>query len=365
MNGDAVANHSEIDGSGKWVVQVYQEKNLSRRDFDSMTEASAWAHKFAQDVNIQAGSDFVDLKFSDILDRYGKEESPKRVAYKKQLTKFNYFKNSTDNSSGSKKYSLVDVPLRDLSRFDFVRFRDQRMGEVASGTFIQDWSLFHRAVKVATYEWGWLHRDPMQGIRIPPHPANRMRRLSDSEIDRISNEILAHEVRIESEGLHVRALIIFHLALETALRKSELFAIKRQEVFLEAGYLKVTGEEPNARKSRSAIREVPLTDYAKRLIRAALDWNWSAAYVFGLEERGFSQIFRGACHRAGLRELHFHDTRHEAISRLARHYRSIDLATIVGHRNVQELMTYYKPSISHLVEVLSRAERFGYSERDN
>jgi hypothetical protein len=107
INGDVVANHRETKDTGKWVVQVYQEKNLSRRDFESVSEASEWAHKFTQDVNVQAGSDFVGLKFSDILDRYGKEESPKRVAHRKQLTKFEYFKKSVNNTTGSKKYPLT------------------------------------------------------------------------------------------------------------------------------------------------------------------------------------------------------------------------------------------------------------------
>jgi integrase len=39
--------------------------------------------------------------------------------------------------------------------------------------------------------------------------------------------------------------------------------------------------------------------------------------------------------------LHFHDTRHEAISRLAKKLHPLELARMTGHNNINELLTYY------------------------
>lgn len=346
-------NVNKDANENRWVVQVYQEQHVAKKAFSDASEASAWASRFAVEANVRAGSDFDDLRVSDIFDRYAEEESPKRVCYKKQLARFKYFKTQVDKRTGEKKYPIVDILLKDLNRFDFVRFRDQQRKEVANGTFIQDWSLVHRAIKIAVNEWGWLHRDPMQVISVPPTPRSRARRISDSEVELLSKEILAYEYKSKTPDAQLRALFMFHLALETALRRSEIFSLRRREVFLDKGYLRVTGIEANARKSDAAVRDVPLTARARDVLAKALERNWDSEFVFGIiTGGGFDRIFRGAVQSSGIQDLHFHDTRHEAISRLARHYRSIDLAIIVGHQNIQHLMSYYRPTISELVEIL-------------
>lgn len=351
--------------SFRWVVQVYQERNVTKRDFSTPSEASEWAAQLAREANVRAGSDFHDLFVSDLFDRYGREESPKRVAHKKQLTRFRYFKTQVEKGSETLRYPLVRVPLKDLTRFDFVAFRDRHQTEVSSGTFLQDWSLIHRAVRLAVNEWGWLHRDPMQGISIPQAPVHRSRRISEDEIKAVSEELLRLGHRCRDSSLPKKAVLVFHLAVETGLRRSEIISLRREELFIDKGYLRVSGIEPNARKSIAAVRDVPLTSYARELLCFALQENWHEEFVFGMQVSRIDKLFQAAVRNIGIQDLHFHDTRHEAISRLAGYYRAIDLATIVGHKNVQELMTYYRPAISQLVEIMQMRERTGEPEARN
>ena len=351
--------------NSRWIVQVYQERDVTKRDFSTPSEASEWAVQLARDANVRAGSDFHDLCVSDIFDRYGREESPKRVAHKKQLTRFRYFKTQVEENSGTLRYPLVSVPLKELTRFDFVAFRDRHQAEVASGTFLQDWSLIHRAVKLAVNEWGWLYRDPMQGISIPHAPFHRRRGISEDEIKAVSEGLLKLGQKCMDSDLPKKAILAFHLAIETGLRRSEIMSLRREELFLDKGYLRVSGIEPKARKSAAAVRDVPLTSYARELLCFALQANWHDEFVFGVSTSGIDKLFQVAVRKAGIQDLHFHDTRHEAISRLAGYYRAIDLATIVGHKNVQELMTYYHPTISQLVEIMQMRERTGELESRN
>jgi integrase len=58
----------------------------------------------------------------------------------------------------------------------------------------------------------------------------------------------------------------------------------------------------------------------------------------------------------GIVGLHFHDTRHEAITKLAKIYGILDLAKIVGHSSVELLLTYYQPTIDELVETMNKNE---------
>lgn len=55
-----------------------------------------------------------------------------------------------------------------------------------------------------------------------------------------------------------------------------------------------------------------------------------------------------------LKHIRFHDTRHEALSRLAKKiHNPMDLAKISGHKDVNILMNvYYNPDNTHLADLL-------------
>ena len=52
--------------------------------------------------------------------------------------------------------------------------------------------------------------------------------------------------------------------------------------------------------------------------------------------------------RCQITDLHFHDTRHEACTRLARKLEVLDLARMIGHKDLRSLMIYYNATASEL-----------------
>ncbi|MCU7906211.1 MAG: hypothetical protein KZQ76_10290 [Candidatus Thiodiazotropha sp. (ex Epidulcina cf. delphinae)] len=57
--------------------------------------------------------------------------------------------------------------------------------------------------------------------------------------------------------------------------------------------------------------------------------------------------------RALIEDLHFHDLRREALSRLAKVFGLMELAKISGHRNLSILQdAYYAPKIDGLADKL-------------
>ena len=62
--------------------------------------------------------------------------------------------------------------------------------------------------------------------------------------------------------------------------------------------------------------------------------------------------WRGLCKAAGIEGLHFHDLRHCAITNLAKKLNVLELARMVGHKDVRQLMTYYNPSSEDLAKKL-------------
>ena len=52
--------------------------------------------------------------------------------------------------------------------------------------------------------------------------------------------------------------------------------------------------------------------------------------------------------RAGIENLRFHDSRHSAITNLAKKLSVLDLARMVGHRDVKSLMIYFNPTAEEI-----------------
>jgi integrase len=73
---------------------------------------------------------------------------------------------------------------------------------------------------------------------------------------------------------------------------------------------------------------------------------------FGLNAPILDALFRKAKKNAGIEGLTFHDTRHEAITRLAQKLDVLDLARMVGHTNVKQLLTYYNPTAEDIASRL-------------
>lgn len=338
-----------------WVVQIYEEHSVERKRFESETAAISWASNFAREVNIKAGSDFYDLTFTDLIERYLREVSVKFVKHPKNVQMIQYLSNSKFADSGELKYPIFAIRLIDLCKQDFINFRDVRLQEVGDGTFKRDWYRFYNAMEIACGEWGWIHRNIMKGIRVPKEPAHRNRRVTNAEQLAICQYLINKQAQSKSSSKRsMQGAIVFQLSIETALRVSEILALKREEVFLSDRYLKVTGIEPNARKTPASIRSVPLTDCALSLLSEAISYNWDDQFIFSISQNKLNELFSNTCKALNIQNLHFHDARHEATWRLAQIYGVLDLAKIIGHKDVQTLMVYYHPTIDELVSKMTR-----------
>lgn len=337
-----------------WVVQIYEENAVEKKRFETETAAVAWAANFAREVNSKAGSDFHDLTFADLMNRFLDEVSIKFVKHPKNVQMVKFFNHALKKDTNELRYPIMRVKLQNLCKQDFIHFRDVRLSEVGDGTFKRDWSRFHNAMEVAAGEWGWIHRNIMKGIRIPKEPKHRCRRVTIEEEKALRSHLFELEANRNSKiKSYLQTTLIFQIAIETGLRMSEILALKRNEIFLIQGYLKVTGEEPNAKKTDSAVRSVPLTPLAKKLIKDALSYKWDTLFLFTINFRTVGRIFRRACVVLGIHDLNFHDSRHEATSRLSQIYEVLDLAKIIGHKDVHTLLTYYQPTIAELVSKMN------------
>jgi integrase len=74
--------------------------------------------------------------------------------------------------------------------------------------------------------------------------------------------------------------------------------------------------------------------------------------VFGLTAKSLDALFRKAKTRAAIDDATFHDTRHLAITRLAKKLNVLDLARMVGHRDLKQLQVYYNETAEEMAKRL-------------
>ena len=141
-----------------------------------------------------------------------------------------------------------------------------------------------------------------------------------------------------------RVQAAFEFALETALRSGEIVALRRSDVSERHVHV--------AMSKNGEPRDVPLSARAREILGQVLPLGLDP--IFGLSARLRDALWRKGRERAGIAGLNFHDSRREALTRLARIYGVLELAAISGHRDIGTLRTvYYAPRVEELAEKLA------------
>ena len=65
-----------------------------------------------------------------------------------------------------------------------------------------------------------------------------------------------------------------------------------------------------------------------------------------------SALFRKYIRQTNIQNLRFHDTRHEAVTRLSKKLNVLELAKMIGHRDLKSLQIYYNATATELSAML-------------
>jgi len=137
---------------------------------------------------------------------------------------------------------------------------------------------------------------------------------------------------------HLKHMIM--VALNTGMRKGEVFKLKWQNVDLERSQI-------NIKESKSGKeRKIPINSTLSSLLYALKSRNGQSEYVFTNPKTGnpFTDVKRSfdtACTNADIDDLRFHDLRHTFATRLVR--RGVDLVIIkelMGHASIITTQRY-------------------------
>lgn len=146
----------------------------------------------------------------------------------------------------------------------------------------------------------------------------------------------------ETVTARVGAAMLF--AIETAMRAGEIVALTWENVDLG----KRVAHLPKTKNGFP--RDIPLSAEAIRIMcQVKLDGSES---VFNIRSDQVDALFRKAKKRAMIENLTFHDSRAEAITRMAKKVDIMTLARISGHRDIRILMVYYRESAEDIAKRL-------------
>jgi integrase len=178
-------------------------------------------------------------------------------------------------------------------------------------------------------DWEKLDRNPAAKIKKLKEPPGKERILTPDEMKRLLDKA--------SEELRP-ALII---ALNTGMRKTEILSLRWKDIDFFKGFIHVA----DSKSGRS--RDIPMNGLTFEMLRGT---DRSGEFVFTNHETKTHVLdvktgFNGACRRAGIKGVRFHDLRHTAASRMVE--AGIDLVTvkeIMGHASIQMTMRYAHPT---------------------
>ena len=128
------------------------------------------------------------------------------------------------------------------------------------------------------------------------------------------------------------------------MRASEIKGLTWDRVFLSDRYVALL-ETKNGTK-----RNVPLSKRAMELIGYLKGID--SKRVFTVNDASFDTLWRKLRNRCEIDDLHFHDSRHEACTRLARKIEVLDLARMIGHKDLKSLMIYYNATATEIANRL-------------
>lgn len=244
------------------------------------------------------------------------------------------------------KSFLGDKIVRTITSIDIASYRDQRLTTtnirtrklLSPSTVRLELSLLSSFFDVSRIEWGYCDGNPVKNVRKPKTPPGRDRRLTPREERQILRYCHTHS------NHELYSIVV--LALETAMRQGEILSLRWENINLKARVAHLPDTKNGTR------RDVPLSLTARdALIRMGVQ---QREKVFAYTSSGIKSTWRFMLIRLGVSGLHFHDLRHEAVSRLFElgSLDMMEIAAISGHKSLSMLKRYTHLKAQKLVKKL-------------
>ena len=295
--------------NNKWQVQVRRKNyNSISKTFTHKRDAEQWARE--KEIELQQYSiqhkrvNYPTLKI--LINKYLKTISINKKGHSFEKYCFNNIL----------RCKISELPINFITPQNFSEYRDKRLKTVKSTTFLRELNLLRHLFSVAITEWGFAIKNPCKLIAKPNGIHKRERRLSNDEYNLL--------VKGNYPQQTLRHIIEF--AIETGMRRGEILNIKREHIKGQTLLI--------PRTKNGHPRTIPLTKRALCILN-------NSELPFPMSANAVRLAWERLKKKGNIKDLHFHDLRHEAISRFFEKGLSIpEVALISGHKDVRMLFRY-------------------------
>jgi integrase len=303
------------------------------KTFETKADAEAWARHIENEVDrgvFVSRKEAENVTLSEALSRYIEECAPLRSHPEDVISK----------ARRLQRRPIASRLMAAIRAKDIADFRKEREAEGVSGNTVRlDLALLSKLFNIARADWGMESiSNPVQLVQKPKVAKGRERRFEADEEERL----------LKAAPSAFQPVIRF--AVETCMRREEIASLDWKYVDLEQrkAFLPETKNE--------TARTVPLSSVARQILRALPHREGS---VFGSSEQMITRRMMDATVKAGIEDLHFHDLRHEGVSRL---FEKTDLdvmeiKAITGHKSLEMLSRYTHLRTARLADRLDGAKR--------
>lgn len=328
-----------------WRVQVAIKGVRESKVFSTKAEAAAWAAKRETEIREGASTGIQRWRTLDeAFRRYEREVSSHKRGKRQEGLRLAAIGRTVIDGTALNEMRLVDVTSDVLGKW-----RDHRLtvDQVKGSSVNRDLNLLSHVFSSAVREWKWLAASPTTDVRRPKDPPSRDRLYSDDEIERLCFALGfdTGQLALATTG-YQRVAVAFLFAIETAMRAGEICSLTSADIVGRTARLR-------AEATKTAMkRDVPLSRRAMELL-ALLPEVEEGQPLFQMTSATLDALFRKAKERAGIEGATFHDTRHLAITRLAKKFPNVlDLARMTGHKDLRKLQIYYNETAEKMADLL-------------
>lgn len=250
------------------------------------------------------------------------------------------------------RHPIAKKFISEITTVDIADYRDYRLATpfgsegktISPSTVRLELSLLSDLFSIAETEWGVCTFNPVTKVRKPRIPPGRQRRLERFEEKRIFRYCA------QSEDPLIAAIVSF--ALETAMRRGEILGLSWEHVDLSTRVAHLPDTKNGSK------RDVPLSLAAVRLLNQ--QGPKASGVVFDCNVNRFNSAWRRIIQHTRIKDLRFHDLRHEVISRLFElgTLDMMEIASISGHKSLQMLKRYTHLRARMLVSKLDGGKNF-------
>jgi len=291
----------------RWNVQVIRKNNPRvSKTFSTKQAAKCWARKIEREIDQRILQIIHYPTLQSIIERYINEVSINKKGY--ETEKYHL--------KSLQKCKFILKPINEITPHDLVGYRKERLFKVKTSTYVREMNIIQHIFSIASKEWGYAMTNPCKLISKPTIFNKRERRLSNEEY----NFLIKGNYRNET------LKNIIEIAYETGMRKSEILNVKQNHIDDQTLII------PESKNGLS--RKIPLTKRALSIFE-------QTKLPFPLSSNALRLAWDRLKKKGNIKDLHFHDLRHEAISRFFEKGLSIpEVALISGHKDVRMLFRY-------------------------